>query len=209
MKCSASSVGSPTTLHRLEKPFLIPAAAVSPGWQEKTHFGWGIGGSVLLPVIPTFLDLQGSVLTGQGLGRYGSSQLADVTIGPDGTLKPLTTTASAAGLGRSSLGRPRRLWLCWPGAGEGEFLESGRLCGSRRSGWLRQSRLFERRLFSTKHGRDQALLASTLRLPLGLLPGRARPTSSAPRKSRSVSGSSSTRGIWGKSGWARNTSSSG
>jgi hypothetical protein len=72
-------------------PFL-PKGAPSPGWGEKTNFGWGVGGSVLLPVIPTFLDLQGSVLTGEGLGRYGSSQLADVTIGPDGTLKPLKTT---------------------------------------------------------------------------------------------------------------------
>ena len=73
-------------------PFLPAGVATSPGWKEKTHFGWGIGGSVLLPVIPKFLDLQGSVLTGQGLGRYGSSQLADVTIGPDGTLQPLRTT---------------------------------------------------------------------------------------------------------------------
>ena len=72
-------------------PFL-PKGATSPGWQEKTHFGWGVGGSVLLPVIPTFLDLQGSVLYGEGLGRYGSSQLADVTIGPDGTLTPLKST---------------------------------------------------------------------------------------------------------------------
>jgi outer membrane murein-binding lipoprotein Lpp len=72
-------------------PFL-PAGATSPGFATKTNFGWGAGGSVLLPVIPTFLDLQGSVLTGQGLGRYGSSQLADVTIGPDGTVKPLQTT---------------------------------------------------------------------------------------------------------------------
>jgi len=71
-------------------PFL--PKGVTPAWQEKTNFGWGVGGSVLLPVIPTFLDLQGSVLTGEGLGRYGSSQLADVTIGPDGTLKPLRTT---------------------------------------------------------------------------------------------------------------------
>ena len=70
-------------------PFLSGRAGRIPWLQEKTHFGWGIGGSVLLPVIPKFLDLQGSVLTGQGLGRYGSSQLADVTIGPDGTLKPL------------------------------------------------------------------------------------------------------------------------
>jgi hypothetical protein len=73
-------------------PFLPAGVATSPGWKEKTHFGWGVGGSVLLPVIPKFLDLQGSVLTGQGLGRYGSSQLADVTIGPDGTVQPLHTT---------------------------------------------------------------------------------------------------------------------
>jgi hypothetical protein len=72
-------------------PFL-PAHAISPGWETKTNFGWGIGGSVLLPVWEKVLDLQGSVLTGQGLGRYGASQLADVTIGPDGTLKPLQTT---------------------------------------------------------------------------------------------------------------------
>jgi hypothetical protein len=76
-------------------PFLIPGPGgkipVSPGFQEKTNFGWGIGGSVLLPVWEKVLDLQGSVMTGQGLGRYGSSQLADVTIGPDGTLKPLQT----------------------------------------------------------------------------------------------------------------------
>jgi hypothetical protein len=72
-------------------PFL-PKGATSPGWGEKTNFGWGIGGSVLLPVWPKFLDLQGSILAGEGLGRYGSSQLADVTIGPDGTLKPLKTT---------------------------------------------------------------------------------------------------------------------
>ena len=72
-------------------PFL-PAGAKSPGFETKTNFGWGIGGSVVLPVWEKFLDLQGSILTGQGLGRYGSSQLADVTIGPDGTLKPLQTT---------------------------------------------------------------------------------------------------------------------
>ena len=72
-------------------PFL-PKGAISPGWGEKTNFGWGAGGSAVLPVIPKILDLQGSFLTGQGLGRYGSSQLADVTIGPDGTLKPLHTT---------------------------------------------------------------------------------------------------------------------
>jgi hypothetical protein len=76
----------------LNGPPFLKAGLASPGWNEKTNFGWGVGGSVLLPIIPKFLDLQGSVLTGEGLGRYGSSQLADVTIGPDGTLEPLRTT---------------------------------------------------------------------------------------------------------------------
>jgi hypothetical protein len=71
-------------------PFLLPKQ-ISPGWGEKTNMGWGVGGSAVLPVWEKVLDLQGSFLTGQGLGRYGSSQLADVTIGPDGTLKPLQT----------------------------------------------------------------------------------------------------------------------
>jgi outer membrane murein-binding lipoprotein Lpp len=76
----------------LNGPPFLKAGLTSPGWNEKTNFGWGVGGSVLLPIIPKFLDLQGSVLTGEGLGRYGSSQLADVTIGPDGTLQSLRTT---------------------------------------------------------------------------------------------------------------------
>jgi len=59
--------------------------------------GWGVGGSVLLPVIPTFLDLQGSVLYGQGIGRYGASQLSDVVVGSDGTLSPITALQALVG----------------------------------------------------------------------------------------------------------------
>jgi hypothetical protein len=52
--------------------------------------GWGVGGSALLPVVPKYLDLQGSVLYGQGIGRYGESQLSDVVVASDGTLSPIT-----------------------------------------------------------------------------------------------------------------------
>lgn len=69
----------------------VGSVAVPNSWSQKVNFGWGIGGSFLIPAIPKILDLQGSVLTGQGTGRYGSSQLPDVYIGPDGTLKPLQT----------------------------------------------------------------------------------------------------------------------
>ena len=79
-------------------PFAAPTAfAPGASWSQKTNFGWGVGGNVLLPVWPKFVDLQGSVLYGQGIGRYGAGQLADVVIGPDGTLKPLTTTQFLVG----------------------------------------------------------------------------------------------------------------
>ena len=51
--------------------------------------GEGFGGSVLLPVIPKFLDVQASALYGKGIGRYGASQLSDVVVGMDGTLSPI------------------------------------------------------------------------------------------------------------------------
>jgi hypothetical protein len=69
----------------------VAVTAVPNSWSEKVRFGWGVGGSALLPAIPKYLDLQGSVMAGQGTGRYGSSQLADVTIAPDGSLQPLQT----------------------------------------------------------------------------------------------------------------------
>jgi hypothetical protein len=53
-------------------------ASVSPG----SHNTWGGGGgaSALVPVIPKMLDLQGSFLVGNGIGRYGSSQFNDVAV---------------------------------------------------------------------------------------------------------------------------------
>jgi hypothetical protein len=62
-----------------------------PGTQgEHTTTGGGVGGSVLLPILPKFLDVQASTMYGRGIGRYGASNLSDVVVGPDGTLVPLT-----------------------------------------------------------------------------------------------------------------------
>ncbi len=66
-------------------------------WAQKTSFAWGVGGSTLLPVIPKVLDLQGSVLYGNGIGRYTSSQLPDAVIGPNGTLSPVTELSFMVG----------------------------------------------------------------------------------------------------------------
>jgi hypothetical protein len=64
---------------------------------KHTTNGWGVGGSVLLPAIPSFLDLQGSVLYGKGIGRYASGQLPDVTFAADGSLTAVTALQAMVG----------------------------------------------------------------------------------------------------------------
>jgi len=49
-------------------------------------------------VVRKYLDFTGSVLGGQGIGRYGSSQLPDVTVGTDGSLTPLQSIQFMLGL---------------------------------------------------------------------------------------------------------------
>ena len=75
----------------------VAAGAVGANWSQHATTGWGFGGNVLLPVVPTILDLQGSVLTGQGIGRYGSSQLPDVVVGPTGSLETIHATQFLVG----------------------------------------------------------------------------------------------------------------
>ena len=72
---------------------------------EKTNFGAGIGGSVLVPIIPKFLEFTGNVMYGKGVGRYGAGQLPDVTIGSDGSLQPLNRNHGDGRPYRASLGR--------------------------------------------------------------------------------------------------------
>jgi hypothetical protein len=64
---------------------------------SKVTVGEGVGGSVLLPVVPKLLDLQGSVLYGKGIGRYGASQLSDVVVASDGSLSAITALHFMAG----------------------------------------------------------------------------------------------------------------
>jgi hypothetical protein len=85
-------------------PALVPASGVCPlttanvgSASSRVTVGEGVGGSVLLPVIPKVLDLQGSVLYGRGIGRYGASQLSDVVVGSDGTLSAITAFHAMVG----------------------------------------------------------------------------------------------------------------
>jgi hypothetical protein len=88
-----------------DRTFCNTAAAVAAGVcaaglgsaVNQNTFGWGVGGNALVPALPKYLDLQGSVLYGQGIGRYGSGQLPDVTFGPTGQLTPVTALQTLVG----------------------------------------------------------------------------------------------------------------
>jgi hypothetical protein len=58
---------------------------------------WGVGGAFVVPVLPKFVDVSGSVLAGRGIGRYGSSQLSDATFNPDGSLRAIPEIEAYAG----------------------------------------------------------------------------------------------------------------
>ena len=59
--------------------------------------GGGGGGSLLVQVMPKLLDLQVSGAVGAGLGRYGTSQLPDITVSANGKAKPLSETLFLTG----------------------------------------------------------------------------------------------------------------
>ena len=65
--------------------------------QNRDVIGGGGGGSVMVGVIPKMLDVQLSGAVGAGLGRYGTSQLPDITVSADGRAKPLNETMLLAG----------------------------------------------------------------------------------------------------------------
>jgi hypothetical protein len=66
--------------------------------QSKTVIGGGGGGAALVRIIPNFLELDISGMAGQGIGRYGTSQLPDATVGSEGQPRPLPEWSAVAGI---------------------------------------------------------------------------------------------------------------
>jgi hypothetical protein len=77
---------------------LTGAGSSFPGsTSQKTTVGEGVGGSVLLPLIPKYLDVSASTMYGRGIGRYGTSQLSDVYVGANGQLQSITAIHGLVG----------------------------------------------------------------------------------------------------------------
>ena len=58
----------------------------------------GGGAGAVLPIVPKLLDFQADFLTGNGIGRYGSAGLLDVTVKPTGVLAPIPEIQALVGL---------------------------------------------------------------------------------------------------------------
>jgi hypothetical protein len=74
-----------------------PTVVSSFGAKNTSTTGGGIGASALWPVFHKKVDFGAKAVAGDGIGRYGSAQLADATARPDGSLALIRT---AHGLGR-------------------------------------------------------------------------------------------------------------
>ena len=69
-----------------------------PGSNNYDTSGGGGGVSAALTLIPKYIDIQGSVMTGVGIGRYGSAQLADATVQANGRLAGIPETMFLGGV---------------------------------------------------------------------------------------------------------------
>src|SRR6202790_822698 len=63
----------------------------SVGAFNDSRLGGGLGVSATLPLVPKKLDIGLKVVAGDGIGRFGSAQIPDVTARPFGTLAPIRT----------------------------------------------------------------------------------------------------------------------
>jgi hypothetical protein len=98
----------------------LPAACGGSGTSVAGAFndgtvGGGFGFTARLPVVAKKVDLVGHFQGGDGVGRYSSAQLADVTVRPNGTLSPIR---SAAWLGMLELHPNPKLDIYAYGGGE-------------------------------------------------------------------------------------------
>lgn len=66
-------------------------------FHNNSKMGEGLSVAAILPVVPKKLDVQASVLTGRGIGRYGSAQLPDFAFAPGGGIHPLYETTFLVG----------------------------------------------------------------------------------------------------------------
>ena len=77
--CQGASVASPCPIDGSTAPSAV-------GANNDTRTGGGFGANLRVPLFAKKLDVGLHALAGDGIGRYGTTGLPDVTVRPDGTL---------------------------------------------------------------------------------------------------------------------------
>jgi len=95
---NADDTAPPTTPTAIPCPVNGLFKPSSAGAFNDTRTGGGGGASFLVPTFAKKLDIRGKIVGGDGIGRYGSAQLPDLTIRPDGTQALIRTGHGLAGL---------------------------------------------------------------------------------------------------------------
>ncbi len=95
---NANDTAPPVTPTEIACPVNGSFSPSSAGAYNDTRNGGGAGFSFLVPTFAKKLDVRGKIVGGDGIGRYGSAQLADLTIRPDGTQALIRTAHGMAGL---------------------------------------------------------------------------------------------------------------
>ncbi len=91
----------------------VTSTVVDVSGHDNTVLAGGGGGGFILPLAGSQLTFQGSGLVGQGIGRYGTGQLPDATIGSNGSPLPLPEIEALLGL----VYHPNRDWDLYAYAG--------------------------------------------------------------------------------------------
>jgi hypothetical protein len=93
---NATDTAPPATTTTITCPLNSSTSPSAIGAFNDTRVGGGAGANIRVPVVAKKLDFALQGAAGDGIGRYGSAQLADVTLRPDGT-QALIRTAHALG----------------------------------------------------------------------------------------------------------------
>ena len=84
---------------------IYPSSGSSAGAYNDKAPGAGIGGGFRVPIAGNKVTVGLKGLYGKGVGRYGSSTIADVTLRPDGTIQPLKAFSALSTLEFNPTGR--------------------------------------------------------------------------------------------------------
>jgi hypothetical protein len=88
----------PAMITMIPCPVDNSTAPSSLGATNDTRTGGGFGGSLRIPLFSKKLDVAVQAMGGDGVGRYGSAQLADLTFRPNGTQALIRTAHTLAEL---------------------------------------------------------------------------------------------------------------